>query len=67
MITSLEGYRTMLVAVLGAIAQVLGIEFDVDGTAQGLIAVGTLVLTLYFRFLGTKREEALQAKVDAKT
>lgn len=56
----MDGYRTILVAVIGAIAQFLGIQFDIDAVVQSVITLATLGSVIYFKIQANKREDALK-------
>ena len=56
----MEGYRTILVAIIGSIAQYLGIQFDIDAVVQSVITLTTLCSIIYFKIHANKREDALK-------
>lgn len=60
---ALQGYRTIIAAVIGAIAQAVGLEMDVDAATQGIILAATLVVTIWMKLKANLRESQLKQEV----
>lgn len=60
---ALQGYRTIIAAVIGAIAQAIGLEMDVDAATQGIILAVTLVVTIWMKLKANLRESQLKQEV----
>ena len=60
---ALQGYRTIIAAVIGAIAQAIGLEMDADVATQGIILAVTLVVTVWMKLKANLRESQLKQEV----
>lgn len=60
---ALQGYRTIIAAVIGAIAQAVGLEMDADAATQGIILAVTLVVTIWMKLKANLRESQLKQEV----